>query len=85
MASASFSTYFLNPYKPTKDSKSLTIPIYQNLLKLTKTRKPFFGAVKAPGKATGNEQDLIPLNSKDYTDHQVGNLVTENEVGGENE
>ena len=85
MASASFSTYFPNPYKPTKDFKSLTIPISQNPLKLTQTRKQFSSAVKAAGTTTGNEQELIPVLSNDYTDHQVGNLVTENEVGGANE
>nr|GEZ08204.1 peroxisomal membrane 22 kDa (Mpv17/PMP22) family protein [Tanacetum cinerariifolium] len=41
--------------------------------------------VKAAGKTTGNEQDLNPMQINDYTDHQVGNLVTENEVVGENE
>ncbi|PWA38822.1 peroxisomal membrane 22 kDa (Mpv17/PMP22) family protein [Artemisia annua] len=82
MASASFATYITNPYKPTKDFKSLTIPISQNPLKLTQTRKQFSGAVKAAVKTTGNELDLIPVLSNDTTDHQVGNLVTENEVGG---
>ncbi|KAI3825770.1 hypothetical protein L1987_07399 [Smallanthus sonchifolius] len=82
MAAASINTAFPPLYKPTKDFKSFT-PISPTVKFLTKSKNTVAGAVRAVGK----EQDVIPVQSNDITDHQVGSLVgeIEREIEGDKE
>lgn len=73
MAAASISTTFLPLHKPIKDFKSF-VPASQKPKFLTKTKH---GAGAVIVKAVSKEQDVIPLQSNDFTDHQVGILVSE--------
>lgn len=75
MAAASINTVFHPLHKPIKKDFKSFIPISQ----FSSKSKLSAGAVAV--KAVSKEQDVIPVQSNDITDHQVGSLVNEIEVG----
>ncbi|KAK9072319.1 hypothetical protein SSX86_008752 [Deinandra increscens subsp. villosa] len=75
MAAASINSAFLSLHKPVKDLRSFS-PISQTPKFLTKP-KNLSGAGAGAVKAVAKEQDVIPVQSDDFTDHQVGSLVSE--------
>ncbi|KAD5507651.1 hypothetical protein E3N88_15354 [Mikania micrantha] len=85
MAAASINTTFISLHKPIKDFRSFA-PISQTPKFITK-HKHVAGAGAGVLKALAKEQDVIPVQSNDLTDHQVGSLVSEieREIEGDKE